>query len=85
MFARFAGVGIGHDAVLLERHAHGLAVDNVHGSDDDDDPNESEEPSLWRASLEDTGEDEDMDEDETEDGSDSDDSASDDNSSHVCF
>ena len=87
MFARFAGIGIGHDAVLLGGHAHGLAIDSPHADADDDEDNEV--PGLWRASLEDTGEDEDMDEDEiSQDGIDSDGSASyasDDSSSYICF
>ena len=88
MFARFAGIGISHDAVLLERHAHGLGVD-VHADDEEDN-----EPSLRREPAEDRSLDpddehgEDEDEDEDEDGSDSEGDGGDtrdDDSSGICF
>ena len=91
MFAQFTGIGIGHKAVLLERHAHELANDSLHTDDDNKHDEDSKECSLGslRAPLEDTGEDKDMDEDKmSQDGNDSNSSvgyASDDGSSYICF
>ena len=77
MFAWFTGIGIGHEAVLLKRHTHGLAIDSPYTGISDEDDEDSKELNLWRASLEETGEDKDMDGIMGY--------ASDDSSSYICF
>ena len=46
IFARFAVTGVGHDAVHLARHAHGLVNDNLPTDNEEEDTTEMEEPQA---------------------------------------
>ena len=57
MFARYAGIGVGHDAVQLRRHAHGLVQIDDHLASDSEEGDEAsmEESPCEQASPENDG------------------------------
>ena len=46
IFARYAVTGVGHDAVHLARHAHGLVDNDFPTDNEEEDITEMEEPGL---------------------------------------
>ena len=87
MFACYAGIGVGHDAMHLERHAYGL-VANMPG-DDEEDIDEMEEVGLGGAlqntNNKDVDKDKEDEEDEDEDSEDRGSDSSDDTNFDTCF
>lgn len=82
MFARYAGVGVGHDAVHLARHGHGLVNENIPADEEDTDEIEIGLSGV----LQNIGEEECNNEDEDEEGIDSSRSdSSDDCDFDTCF
>lgn len=74
LFTRYAAIGVGHDAMLLERHAYGLIDDNSPNDNDEDDVGDIEVLGLSHVSRndrdvgeEDKYEDEQDEQDEEED------------------
>ena len=99
MFARYAAIGVGHDALLLERHAYGLIDEDLPNHNEEDNIGDVEHPGSTRSSMsrndrdvdeEDEDEDEDEqdeqdDEDEDDEGRDSGGEASDDSNFDAYF
>ena len=93
MFVCYAGIGVGHDAVLSERHPHGLVDEDIPADNEVDEIGVTKDPELSHMSWNDRdvdGEEEDEqaeeDEDEADEGRDSSgDDASDDSDFEAYF
>lgn len=48
MFMCYAGIGVGHDAVQLWRHVHGLVDDHLAADSEEEGDEELEESSSYR-------------------------------------
>jgi len=74
MFARYAAIGVGHDAVHLRRHPHGLVDNHLAADNEEDDVDEFKDPCVSHVSqsggdVEEEGDEGDEDSDSVSDGS----------------